>query len=79
MFLEEFRKTFNRCLSSANVSRKQSKNGMAKPPKDKSKLMTTTFGKIDVDSSPNPNEKLISDMLRDIDNNNKFAVGSRRS
>ena len=39
--------------------------------------MTATFGKLDHEVSHN--EKLITDMLRDIDNNNKLAVGNRRS
>jgi hypothetical protein len=51
MFLEEFRKTFNKCLSSVNVSRKQSKSSMSKPPKDKSKAMTATFGKVDAEQT----------------------------
>jgi len=53
MFLEEFRKTFNKCLSSNNVSRKNSKSNQAKPPKDKSKVMTATFGKVEAESHSN--------------------------
>jgi hypothetical protein len=45
MFLEEFRKTFNKCLST-NVSRKNSKKDMSKPPKDKNRSLGATFGKI---------------------------------
>jgi len=79
MFLEEFRKTFNKCLNSGNVSRKNSKN-MARPPKDRSRTMGTTFGKVESEKEANQsNEKMITDMLKDLDNNHKFSVGNRRS
>lgn len=37
--------------------------------------MNTTFGKVVNEN----NDKLISDMLKDIDNNHKFIVGTRRN
>ena len=55
---------------------------MARPPKDtKSKAMSTTFGKLEQQSPSNSsnNDKLINDMLKDLDNNHKFSVGNKRA
>ena len=53
---------------------------MARPPKDKSRTNSTTFGKLEPEKESNQNnEKMITDMLKDLDNNHKFSVGSRRS
>jgi hypothetical protein len=61
------------------VSRKGSK-GQAKPSKDKSKSSATLTSFIEKHSPSNQNDsqRLINEMLKDIDNNTKFFVGNRK-
>jgi hypothetical protein len=86
MFLEEFRKTFNKCLSSANISRKQStkaEKGVKKSNSREDKRKSSrekghnTAGKEVNEKSES--QKYLNDMLKDAYNDNKFSVGNRRT